>query len=66
MSWSGGKDACFAYYEVMRGGDTVSHLMNYLSSHKDRDTHTRFASVLDLKTVELAFGINILLLASDL
>jgi diphthine-ammonia ligase len=30
-SWSGGKDSCFACYEAMRQGYSVSHLVNFIS-----------------------------------
>ncbi len=30
-SWSGGKDACFACYEAMRNGHSVSYLANFVT-----------------------------------
>ncbi|MFC1982114.1 diphthine--ammonia ligase [Chloroflexota bacterium] len=38
LSWSGGKDCCFAGYEAMRQGYKISHLMNFISDkfHKVR------------------------------
>lgn len=30
-SWSGGKDSCFACYEAVRQGYSISHLVNFIS-----------------------------------
>jgi len=35
-SWSGGKDSCFACYEAMRQGYTVSRLVNFISKEFQR------------------------------
>ncbi|MFC2022510.1 diphthine--ammonia ligase [Chloroflexota bacterium] len=36
LSWSGGKDSCFACYEAMRQGYKVSHLVNFISKEFQR------------------------------
>jgi len=36
VSWSGGKDSCFACYEAMRQGYSVSHLVNFISEEFQR------------------------------
>jgi len=36
MSWSGGKDSCFACHEAMRQGYKVSHLVNFISKEFQR------------------------------
>lgn len=36
VSWSGGKDGCFACYEAMRQGYQVSHLVNFIAQESQR------------------------------
>ena len=36
LSWSGGKDSCFAGYEAMHQGYEVSHLVNFISKELQR------------------------------
>jgi len=36
VSWSGGKDSCFACYQAMNQGYQVSHLVNFISDEFDR------------------------------
>ena len=36
VSWSGGKDSCFACYQAMSQGYQVSHLVNFISDEFDR------------------------------
>jgi len=35
-SWSGGKDSCFACYEAMHQGYSISHLVNFISEESGR------------------------------
>jgi len=35
-SWSGGKDSCFACYQAIREGYSVSHLLNFISEEYKR------------------------------
>jgi len=36
VSWSGGKDSCFALYEAMSRGYRISHLVNFISKEFGR------------------------------
>ncbi len=36
VSWSGGKDSCFACYKALSQGYQVSHLMNFISREANR------------------------------
>lgn len=36
LSWSGGKDCCFAYYKAMQQGLHISHLVNCISKQYQR------------------------------
>lgn len=36
VSWSGGKDSCFALYQAMRQGYNISHLINFISQEPHR------------------------------
>jgi len=59
VSWSGGKDGCFACYEAMRQGYQVSHLVNFIAQEHNR---VRFHGT-DTRLIQLqsqAIGIPLL------
>jgi len=58
-SWSGGKDSCFACYEAMRQGYSVSHLVNFISEEFQRVSfHGTEAKLIQLQSQ--AVGIPLL------
>lgn len=58
-SWSGGKDSCFAYYQAMRSGYSISHLINFVSKeHKRVSFHGTEARLIQLQAE--ALGIPLL------
>ena len=36
ISWSGGKDSCFALYEAQRNGFSISHIVNFVNTEPER------------------------------
>ena len=59
LSWSGGKDSCFAGYEAMRQGHKVSHLVNFISKEFQRVSfHGTEAKLIQLQSQ--AIGIPLL------
>lgn len=58
-SWSGGKDSCFAYYEAVRQGYSISHLANFISKEFGRVSfHGTEAKLIQLQSQ--AIGIPLL------
>jgi diphthine-ammonia ligase len=58
-SWSGGKDSCFALYEVLEKGYEISHLVNFVSEEFHRVSfHGTEAKLIQLQSQ--AIGIPLL------
>ena len=58
-SWSGGKDSCFACYEAVRQGYSISHLVNFISKEFRRVSfHGTEAKLIQLQSQ--AIGIPLL------
>lgn len=58
-SWSGGKDSCFACYEAVRQGYSISHLVNFISKEFGRVSfHGTEAKLIQLQS--RAIGIPLL------
>ncbi len=58
-SWSGGKDSCFACYQAVREGYSVSHLLNFISKEYQRISfHGTEAKLIQLQAE--AIGIPLL------
>jgi len=50
VSWSGGKDGCFACYEALNNGYDVSYLMNFISEeHRRVRSHGIDAEIIKLQ-----------------
>jgi len=59
LSWSGGKDSCFACYEAMHQGYKVSHLVNFITKEFQRVSfHGTEAKLIHLQS--RAMGIPLL------
>lgn len=59
VSWSGGKDSCFALYEAMGKGYEISHLINFISEGLHRVSfHGTEANLIQLQSQ--ALGIPLL------
>jgi uncharacterized protein (TIGR00290 family) len=64
VSWSGGKDACFAAYEAKRQGHAVSHLLNFVTDGGSRiRAHGLEADV--IRKQSLALGIPLVQAATS-
>lgn len=54
VSWSGGKDSCFACYEVLCRGYKVSYLLNFISKdHRRVGSHGTEAKLIELQAKAL-------------
>lgn len=59
VSWSGGKDSCFACYQAIKNGYDISHLVNFVSKeHKRVSFHGTEAKLIELQAE--AIGIPLL------
>ena len=59
LSWSGGKDSCYACYEAMHQGYKVSHLVNFITREFQRVSfHGTEAKLIHLQS--RAMGIPLL------
>jgi uncharacterized protein (TIGR00290 family) len=59
ISWSGGKDGCFACYEAINNGYNISHLVNFISEEHGRvRSHGIDAEIIKLQAE--AIGIPLL------
>ena len=59
ISWSGGKDSCFALYEAVDKGYKISHLVNFISKEFHRVSfHGTEARLIQLQSQ--AIGIPLL------
>ena len=59
VSWSGGKDSCFACYEAMNKGYDVSYLMNFISD-KDRKVRSHGIGADLIRIQAAAIGLPLL------